>query len=232
MRMLLTSNGIKHGAMGDALADLLGKPFAESRLVVVIDAILPFADGAPALIDRLVQLQALGWARLDVLSLLGAPRSVVEERLRDADVIYGYGGSNHWLAHAWTVTGLTDLLTELLEQKVYVGHSAGSMIFSRLHAAAVDAFDDQEEVRMLELDAAAPALPVFDWFVMPHLLSRFLPEQTDAWAAAGAARLGGPSWFIDDDTALLVRDPDAAPEVVSTGHWLRFDAAGALVDAR
>jgi dipeptidase E len=34
-----------------------------------------------------------------------------------------------------------------------------------------------------------------------------------------SARLGGPVYFIDDDTALLVRDPASAPDVISTGQW-------------
>lgn len=47
------------------------------------------------------------------------------------------------------------------------------------------------------------------------------------WDVAG--RLGGPAWFLEDGSALLVRDPAAEPEVVSNGHWLHFDAHGVLV---
>jgi dipeptidase E len=40
--MLLTSHGIRNDLLRDTLLDLIGKPFAEARIVVVIDAILPF----------------------------------------------------------------------------------------------------------------------------------------------------------------------------------------------
>jgi dipeptidase E len=103
------------------------------------------------------------------------------------------------------------------------------MIFSRLHARVVEAFDDREEVGMLQLDSVAPAVPLLDWALLPHLAAPHFPNQTDAWAAAGAARLGGPVYFIDGETALLVRDPGEAPEVVSSGHWLQFDEGGRLV---
>jgi dipeptidase E len=230
--MLLTSNGITAGAVEDALVDLLGKPVAESRIAVVVDAILPFAGDKSKMLEHLEQNRSLGWAEFDVLSLFSGPRSVIEQRLRSADVVFGYGGSNHWLAHAWRTNGLAPVLRELLEEKVYVGHSAGSMIFSKLQAEAVDAFDDQEEVAMLQLPTVAAAVPLFDWFVVCHLGAAYLPENVTELVADGAARLGAPVWFLDDASALLVRDPSADPEVVSSGHWLRFDGHGAVVDSR
>ena len=228
MRMLLSSTGFRSGAVRDALLDLLEAPPAECAIAVVIDAILPFPGGKDTMLDDLDRCRALGWKQFDVLSLFSGPRSVIESRLRAADVIFCYGGSNHWLSHAWTATGLAPLLGELLDQKVYLGMSAGSMIFSRLHSAAVDAFDDQDEVDLLELSAVGPALPLFDWFVMPHLSAPYFEHLTDEWAADRAARLGGPVWFIDDDSALLVRDVADDPEVVSSGHWLHFSEKGLL----
>ena len=74
------------------------------------------------------------------------PASLVESRLRSADVILGYGGSNLWAAHAWRASGLAPVLAELLEQKVYVGWSAGSMIFARELDRWPAAFDDLDEL--------------------------------------------------------------------------------------
>lgn len=231
MRMLLTSNGPQNDIIRGTITDLLGMPTAEARLVVVIDAILPFAGDRSTFVEHLEMLRAIGWAEFDILSLLGAPRTTAEPRLRGADIILGYGGSNLWLAHAWQASGLGEILPQLLDEKVYVGWSAGSMIFSRLQAAAVEAFDD-DELELFGLPSTAPAVPLFDWFVMPHLGAPYFEDASDEWAARHAARLGGPSWFIDDETALLVRDPAAEPEVVSSGRWLRFDSAGRPVETR
>ncbi|MGN6741869.1 MAG: Type 1 glutamine amidotransferase-like domain-containing protein [Amnibacterium sp.] len=232
MRMLLTSGGIRPGPVQDAVVELLGKPLSQSRVAFVIDAILPFAGDSSKLIEHLVQHHDLGWAEFDVVSLLGGPPSVVEERLRSADVVFGYGGSNHWLAHAWRASGLAPVLRQVLDEQVYVGFSAGSMIFSRLQAAAVDAFDDHEEVAMLRLDDVAPAVPLFDWFPLCHLGAAFLGPNAEEEAARGAATLGAPVWFLDDESALRIRDPEQEPEVVSGGHWLRFDGSGRLAASR
>lgn len=227
MRVLLTSDGLRPAIIQNRLRDLLGRSFAESRIVVVLDAILPFAGDKSRLVENLEHLRSLGWAEFDVLSLFAGPPSLLEARLRSADVILGYGGSNIWLAHAWKASGLDTVLRELLDEKVYVGWSAGSMIFSRFHAAAVEALDD-DEPEVFEVDDVSPAVPLFDWFVICHLGAPYFPGLTAEWAAERARRLGAPLWVLDDDTALVVRDPAAEPEVVSSGNWLRFDAAGTL----
>ncbi len=229
MRMLMTSNGVHDGPLRDALVGLLDGPVARARSVVVLDAILPFPGDKGTLLAYLDAYRALGWAEVDLLTLASGSPALVASRLLAADVVHCYGGSNHWLAHAWAASGLVPVLQQVLEQRVHLGMSAGSMIFSRLHAAAVEALDDHEEVGMLQLGAVGPALPLFDWFPVPHLGAPFMPHATDTWAAGVAARLGGPSWFLDDDSALLVRDADAEPGVVSGGHWLRFDDRGTLV---
>jgi dipeptidase E len=230
--MLLTSGGVTPGPILDALTGLLGKPVAESKAVVVLDAMLPFPGDKTKMLADIERFRALGWAELDVLTLLSGPPSGIESRLRSTDVVFCYGGTNHWLAHAWTVSGLAPVLRELLDEKVYLGLSAGSMIFSRQHAAAVEAFGDQEEVETLELDAVGPALPLFDWVLMAHLGASFFPHATDEWAAQHAARLGTPVWYLDDRSALVIRDLDAEPEVVSDGHWLHFGDGGVLLASR
>jgi dipeptidase E len=232
MRMLLTSNGIANDLIREALVDLLGTPISEARVVVVIDAILGFPGDSSTLVDHLDALRSLGWAEFDVASLFAGPPALVESRLRSADVILGYGGSNLWLAHAWTATGLAPVLAELLEEKVYVGWSAGSMIFSRLLSRWPEDFDDQEELDLFGLEEVAPAVPLFDWFFMGHLGADWMSANAEEWAARGAARTGQQLWFVDDESALVVRDPAADPVVVSAGHWRLYGADGSVIESR
>lgn len=229
MRMLLTSEGVHNDLIRQKLVELLGKPIEEATIVAVIDAILPFAGDNTKTLADLQQLRSLGWRSFDLASLFAGPPSLVESRLRSADVIFCYGGSSHWLAHAWTSTGLAPVLSELLDEKVYLGWSAGSMIFSRLQARSVEAFSSHDGVAMFELESVAPAVPLFDWFVICHRGAEWQPEVTDEVVATGAARLGGPVYFLDDETALLVRDAASTPEVVSSGQWRLFDGSGRVV---
>ena len=229
MRMLLTSNGLASDIIRDALVDLLGKPLAESRVVVVIDAILGFPGDSSTLVEHLDSLRSLGWAEFDVASLFAGPATLVESRLRSADVILGYGGSNLWAAHAWQATGLAPVLAELLHEKVYVGWSAGSMIFARRLDRWPGDFDDQDELDMFGLEVAAPAVPLFDWFFAGHLGADWMPANAEERFARGAGLSGQEVWFIDDDSALLVRDPTAEPIIISSGQWRRYGADGSLI---
>jgi dipeptidase E len=231
MRMLLTSNGIANDLIRDALVELLGKPISRSRIVVVIDAILGFPGDSSKLVEHLEGLRALGWEEFDVASLFAGPASLVESRLRSADVILGYGGSNLWLAHAWSATGLASVLADLLQEKVYVGWSAGSMIFPRLLGRWAADFDDEEELELFGLDEVEPAVALFDWFFLGHLGADWMSANAEEWAARGAARTRQRVWFVDDDSALLVRDPSADPVVISSGHWRLFAADGSLAES-
>lgn len=228
--MLLTSEGVHNDLIRQKLVELLGKPIEEASIVAVIDAILPYAGDNTKTLADLQQLRSLGWKEFDLLSLFAGPTSLVESRLRSADVIFCYGGSNHWLAHAWTSTGLAPVLAELLDEKVYLGWSAGSMIFSRRQAQSVEAFYDQDEVARFELSTVAPAVGLFDSVVICHRGAEWQPQVTDEVIAGCAARLGGPVYFLDDETALVVRDAASGPEVISAGQWRLFDGTGKLIE--
>lgn len=226
MRMLLTSNGLSERVVLDALRDLVDRPLSEVRIVVVIDGILGFPGDSSTLVEHLESLRSIGWAEFDVASLFAGPRELVESRLRSADVILGYGGSNTWLAHAWTKTGLAPALRELIEQKVYVGWSAGSMIFTRALPSWGQIFDDQSELDMFGLAAVDPAVPLFDWIFLGHLGADWMSPGAEARAARAAARSGATVWFIDDASALVIRDPAEDPVVVSAGTWMRIEPDG------
>jgi len=208
------------------------KPLVESRVVVVIDSILGFPGDSSTLVEHLEGLHSLGRAELDMASLFARPPALVESRLRSADVILGYGGSNLWASHAWHATGLAPVLAELLTEKAYIGWSAGSTIFARrLHRWPAD-FDDQDELELFGLESVAPAVPLFDWFFAGHLGAEWRPDDAEERFARGAERSNQEVWFVDDDTALLIRNPALEPTVISSGRWRRYGVDGSLVAGR
>ena len=56
--------------------------------------------------------------------------------------------------------------------------------------------------------------------IFPHLDHEDLPENSMADAEKWAAEIAGPSYAIDDQTALKVLGDTV--EVVSEGHWKYF----------
>jgi dipeptidase E len=221
--MLLTSAGIQNDTLKSALADLVGKRFAAARLVFIPTASVAAAGDHGWLIEDLNRLHGLGWREFDILELNGLPAPMVLDRLRHADVIYVEGGNHYHLANSITANGLATDLADILESKVYVGVSAGSMIFSRsLSERTGEAFGEQDDLQILGETPARSPLGLFDWYLKPHMNSRSFPNRTPKWYEKAAAQLDFPVYAIDDDSAVRVRGDQT--DVVSAGEWLLLNA--------
>ena len=218
MKLLLTSAGLRNQTLRHALQDLLGKPFASANVVYVPTASLAESGDHGWFVADLNRLYGLGWHEFDVLELNGLPRQMVLDRLLQADVIYVEGGSHYHLARSITGNGLADALLTALADRVYVGVSAGSMIFSRnLDEHSAEVLGDAADLHVLGVTTLDPPLGLFDWYLKPHLYSPDFPERGDAWADRIAARADFPIYFVDDETAIRVNGDQT--DVVSEGRW-------------
>jgi dipeptidase E len=221
--MLLTSNGIRNDALRSALAGLVGKRFSAARAVFIPTASVAVAGDHGWLIEDLTLVHGLGWRELNILELNGLPEQMVLSRLRRADVIYVGGGNHYHLANSIIASGLAAELAGLLESKVYVGVSAGSMIFSRnLSERTADAFGEQEDLRILGGTPPRSPAGMFDWYLKPHMNSASFRNRTPAWFEKAAAKLECPVYALDDDSAVRVRGEDV--DVVSDGEWRLLNA--------
>jgi dipeptidase E len=221
--MLLTSNGLGNEALRAALADLVGQPYRRARVVFIPTASAAAAGDHGWLVEDLSLLHGLGWKELDFLELNGLPASMVLSRLRHADVIYAEGGNHYHLARSFIASGMAEPLAGLLESRVYVGVSAGSMIFSRnLSERTAKAFGEQDDLRILDGAPPRPPVGLFDWYLKPHLNSASFPNRTLRWFERAAAKVDCPVYAIDDDSAVRVRGPEV--DVVSAGQWRLLNA--------
>jgi len=220
MKYLLTSAGIKNASIHDALVGLLGKPIAESNALCIPTAGYGHPQGSPAGAWRFITGRAttpmceLGWKSMGVLELTALP-SVGKERwvpwVRETDVLLVNGGDALYLCHWMRQSGLVDLLPSLRET-VWVGLSAGSMVMAPRIG--------EEFVGWKPPMGGDSALGIVDFSIFPHLDHELLPENTMADAERWAAKIAGPAYAIDDDTAIKVTD--GSVEVVSEGHCKLF----------
>jgi len=220
MKYLLTSAGIKNASIHDALVGLLGKPIAESNALCIPTAGYGHPQGSPAGAWRFITGRAttpmceLGWKSMGVLELTALP-SVGKERwvpwVRETDVLLVNGGDALYLCHWMRQSGLVDLLPSLRET-VWVGLSAGSMVMAPRIG--------EEFVGWKPPTGGDSALGIVDFSIFPHLDHELLPENTMADAERWAAKIAGPAYAIDDDTAIKVTD--GSVEIVSEGHWKLF----------
>jgi dipeptidase E len=215
VKLLLTSGGITNPTLHAALEDLLGKPVAEARALVVPTAEYGHVMCTPESALRFVEGQSrFGWGSVGLLELTALP-TMVRERwvawVEAADVLYADGGDATYLAHWMRASGLADLLPALADT-VWVGVSAGSMVMTpRIGTDFIAWAPAGEDDR---------TLGVVDFSIFPHLGHAMMPDNTMAEAERWAAGIGNPSYAVDDATAIRVVDGEV--EVVSEGEWRHF----------
>jgi dipeptidase E len=110
-------------------------------------------------------------------------------------------------------SGLADLLPSLKDELVWVGLSGGSMVMTPRIGEDFKTWNPP--------DGGDEALGIVDFSIFPHLDHERMPENSLADAERWAAGLAGPSYAIDDQTAIRV--VDGTVDVISEGHWKFFD---------
>ena len=218
LKLLLTSGGVTNPTIHAALVELLGKPVAEARALVVPTAQWGHPMCGPASVRRLVAaepgfryLSGLGWASIGVLELTALP-SIGGDRwipwVREADVLLVDGGDATYLCHWMRASGLADLLPSLPDT-VWVGVSAGSMVMTPRIGEYFVEWESAPDDRTLGL---------VDFSIFPHLDA--FPGNAMADAERWADDIGLRAYAIDEQTAIKV--VDGAVEVVSEGHWTKL----------
>ena len=163
-------------------------------------------DAQDGLRDPAQSIKSLG-----VLELTALP-SIDRERwvpwVRATDVFLVNGGDALYLSYWMRESGLADLLPSL-DDKVWVGLSAGSMVMTPRIG--------EDFVGWKPPSGGDETLGIVDFSICPHVNGEGMPGNTMAEAESWAAGIHGPAYVIDDETAIKVVDGNV--EVVSEGHW-------------
>jgi dipeptidase E len=144
------------------------------------------------------------------------------------DALLFWGGDPVYLAAWLRRSGLAALLPSL--RAVYVGTSAGSIAAA---GTFVETFHEPlthdgeilatEEVRLGEhvrTLVTAHGAGLVDFTVIPHFDDPDFPDALPNSARTWAARMPGPTYALDDQSAVAV--VDGVAEVVSEGRWELF----------
>ncbi|RDB34250.1 peptidase E [Exiguobacterium sp. RIT594] len=220
MKLLLTSGGIQNDSQRRALIDLLGKPIAKAHALCIPTAVYGMKEGPYHAYSFITgtgstPMCELGFQSVGVLELTALPsldESLWVPLIEQADVLLVNGGDPLFLNYWMKKSGLAERLPSL--KAVYVGLSAGSMVLTpRIGQAFVEWTPPDT--------TSDETLGLVEFSIFPHLDHELLPENTLDEAVKWAADLTGPSYAIDDQTAIQV--VDGVVEVISEGHWKRFD---------
>jgi dipeptidase E len=219
MKFLLTSGGIRNNSIRNTLVDMLGKPISESNAIYIPTALHANPRG-PSMIVQVIRGEIassmcnLGWKSLAMLELTALPSIGKESwrtRVQETDALLVDGGDPLYLCYWMQQSGLANLLPSL-QETVYVGLSAGSMVM----APSIG----EDFVNWRPSTGGDKTLGLVDFAMFPHLDHENMPENTMADAEKWAAGMPVPAYAMDDQTALKVIN--GVVEVVSEGHWKLF----------
>jgi dipeptidase E len=165
-------------------------------------------------------LAELGWRTLGVLEPSALPtvrREAWVSTVESADALLVFGGNvlylTYWLRHS----GLTEVL-DRLDSLVYVGVSAGSIAMTAHNCDAPFNLEWVPEGSDMG-QGAERGLGYVDiglWVHMNHPHPQFA-DHAEANIAQWATSVAEPTYALDDQSALVVRDGEIS--VVSEGEW-------------
>lgn len=204
MRALLTSAGVSTPELADALSGLAGKPLEKINIAVINEAAAVEPGDKRWSFDEMQNLSKVVGGEIDVINLLALDIQTIEERIGFADVIYVVGGMTDYLMTIFERTGFGELLkNKLLNEKVYVGASAGSMVMGR----RINAEGYKDVYRKGEQDFGVNEyLALVDFSIFPHLNSRLWTRNRVDVIQEAAKDSTYPIYAIEDTQAVVVND--------------------------
>jgi dipeptidase E len=199
MKLVLCSEGFHTPNTVEACVRLVGKPQDQISIGIINEAYAVEEGDKRWVLDNLNSVASNFSGEIDIVDLLALSIEKVEERLSDKDVIFVVGGDTDYLMSVYQKTGFDMLLPKLLETKVYVGSSAGSMVVGkRINAAAYKLIYGEDSKWNID-----QYVGLVDLSVMPHLDSPHFPNRKESLLEA-VGSFEGKVYGLRDDSAVVI----------------------------
>jgi len=180
--------------------ELCGKPQDKISFAIINEAFAVVEGDKRWVLDNLNDVAKNFPAEIDIIDLLALSLDEVEARIMQKDALFVVGGSSDYLTKLFHKTGFSKLLPKVLNSKVYVGSSAGSMVMGRR-------VPDEVRRRVFgegELFEVEEYLGLVDLALIPHLDSPHFPNNRTDVLDEVAKPMSFPVYALRDDSALIV----------------------------
>ncbi len=202
MKLLLISSDFKTKEINSALAELVGKDLSKMSVAIINEAHAVEEGDKRWNIEELNRLIQTVGGEVDLISLQVLSKQKVAERIKNKDVIFVAGGHTDYLMSVFNKSGFSDLLPDLLKDKVYVGSSAGSMVMGKRVSTTFykKIFGEGETY------GTTKYLELVDFAIKPHLDSPEFPNRSKEVYIEAAQGYDGIIYGLRDDQAIVVKD--------------------------
>jgi len=205
MKLVLCSEGFHTPNTVETCVKLVGKPQDQITVGIINEAYAVEEGDKRWVLDNLNSVANNFSAEIDIVDLLALSIEEVGKRLANKDVIFVVGGDTDYLMSVYQKTGFDKLLPKLLETKVYVGSSAGSMVVGkRINAAAYKLIYGEDSKWNID-----QYVGLVDLSVMPHLDSPHFPNRKESLLEA-VGSFEGKVYGLRDDSAVVIDGDDVS----------------------
>lgn len=209
MKLLLTSSGLSKRVIGEALQDMFEKSPSEVKVGFIPTAANVEPYSKDWVISQFDQLQRYGFYQIDIVDI-AADGVDWRTRLDACDMLWLSGGNTFYLLDQVRKTGFDEWLRQNIDNKVYVGGSASTILVTPTIKIADGA--DDNAVGLTDFTG----LNLVDFEINVHCNAAMI-EATKAYADASSHAV----YALDDLSAIKVID--GSVEVISGGSWRLYE---------
>lgn len=218
MKLLLTSSGITNQSIAQALFDLVGKKAEETSVAFIPTAANVDVESDEWLANDVKNIKKQNFHSVEIIDISKVSREIWEPKFEEADVLFFGGGDTYHLMEWMNKSGLSEILPELLQTRVYAGISAGSMLtHTKLGLELSQKLYDEDLNRIEEMNG----LNFVDFYFLPHLNSKWFSKVNEENIKEAVKNTKEKVYALDDQSALKVVDGNV--EVISEGKYLVFN---------
>ena len=219
MKFVLTSAGISNQSIEKELREFIGKDFKNLKMLFCTTASnFEGGDMSDWLVKDLEKFEKLGF-KIDVCDINGIGIDNFLTRFEWSDVFYFEGGNTSWLRNCIKTSGLEKHLNRLLENKIWIGASAGSCVLCpTIVNSCQDLFDEESH------GLPSAGLGFVNFQFIPHLNNQWFPKVRKDNLLIASKKLqemdGKKLYILDDNGAIFVEDGKL--KVISEGEWFEI----------
>lgn len=217
MKLLLTSSGIKNDSIAQALSKLAGKPLHELNLLFVPSAANTEGGDKGWIIDNLLDFKRQNFKSIDILDIAAVSDENWKKRFQSVDIVCFGGGNEKYLAELFKKVGMKEFLLTL-DNKIYVGISAGSMVAGKFMPNNLYSliFPEEDFGEITE-----EPMGLYDFCFIPHLDSDFFTHIRKDNLESLKEKFTTAVYSTDDETAISLNSGDL--EIVGRGNYWIFN---------
>lgn len=214
MKAILASSGFTNEKIVRACEELAGKPRGKINFLVLNEAIKAEKGDCRWLIEGLREIAGNFGGAIELVDLQAHDLEYVRARVDKCDVIFCFGGQTDYLKEVFEKTGFAKILPEILEEKVWVGSSAGSCVLCHKESKETSVGVFEETVKNRHY------LEMLPMFFLPHYKSDWFPQLTKEVAVRESKLTDYPVYLMSDRAAVVVEGSLEAPEfrVIGDGY--------------